>query len=147
MRKKPEERSPKGVDKSIREAMESGQFDNLPGAGKPLPKPNPFERPEDWAVNQMLKNNDIAPAWIEARKAVEGDRERLLDELAWAADHVAGSEEDWARRAWQQAVETFRIEAEKLNRRIRDANLISPAAAAELKLIQIERRIREAGGE
>jgi hypothetical protein len=46
------------VDRLIREAEERGAFDNLPGAGKPLPG---LDRPldEDWWIRQKLRSEDL----------------------------------------------------------------------------------------
>jgi DnaJ homolog subfamily C member 28 len=56
------------VDRQIREAMEEGQFDNLPHQGAPLPiDENPYAG--EWALAfHMLKNAGVAPPWVEAGK-------------------------------------------------------------------------------
>src|SRR6476660_4058855 len=58
------ERKPAGVsfeswiDAQIRVAKENGAFDNLPGAGKPLPDSDqPFD--PDWWVKQLVKREQI----------------------------------------------------------------------------------------
>lgn len=49
------------VERRIREAMERGEFDDLPGAGEPLPGAGePYD--EMWWVKAWLKRNDIAGA-------------------------------------------------------------------------------------
>jgi hypothetical protein len=61
------ERKPPGVnvetwvDKQIREAMERGEFDNLPGAGKPIPD---LDRSDDelWWVRQKMRREGVTPA-------------------------------------------------------------------------------------
>ncbi|MEU4541002.1 DnaJ family domain-containing protein [Streptosporangium sp. NPDC023825] len=61
------ERKPPGVsfetwiDRQIREATERGEFDNLPGAGKPLPGEG---KPQDemwWIKQKMLEENLTFP--------------------------------------------------------------------------------------
>ena len=48
------------VERRIREAIEQGEFDDLPGAGKPLPDAGkPYD--ELWWVKAWLKRNDLAP--------------------------------------------------------------------------------------
>jgi hypothetical protein len=46
------------VDRQIRDAAERGEFDNLPGAGKPLPGAG---RPDDenWWLNQYLRREGV----------------------------------------------------------------------------------------
>lgn len=46
------------VDRLIREAQERGEFDDLPGAGKPLPGiDGPLE--EDWWVKQKVRSEEL----------------------------------------------------------------------------------------
>ncbi len=48
------------VERRIREAMERGEFDDLPGTGEPLPDAG---RPYDelWWVKKWLKRNELSP--------------------------------------------------------------------------------------
>jgi hypothetical protein len=46
------------VERQIREATERGEFDNLPGAGKPIPGLNGRED-EDWWVKGLLEREEI----------------------------------------------------------------------------------------
>jgi Domain of unknown function (DUF1992) len=66
------------IDKQIREAQERGDFDNLPGTGKPLPDLNqPYD--ENWWVKGLLKReNEASPsALLALRKEIESLPERL----------------------------------------------------------------------
>ncbi len=69
------------VDKQIREATERGAFDNLPGAGKPLPTD---DRPDDpnWWVRKLAKREQlpVLPTPLALRKEVEDLPERLAHE-------------------------------------------------------------------
>lgn len=72
------ERKPPGVsfeswiDTQIRQAEERGEFDNLPGAGKPLPG---LDRPHDelWWVRQKMQRENLSalPPTLAVRKAAE----------------------------------------------------------------------------
>ena len=78
------ERKPPGVsfetwiDKQIRAAEARGEFDDLPGKGKPLPD---LDRPRDemWWVRSWLKreNVDYLPPTMQIRKDVDDARERI----------------------------------------------------------------------
>ena len=78
------ERKPRGVsfetwiDKQIRDAEERGEFDNLPGKGKPLPD---LDRPRDemWWVRSWLKreNVDYLPPTMQIRKDLDEAREEI----------------------------------------------------------------------
>jgi hypothetical protein len=66
------------VDEMIREAMARGDFDNLPGHGKPQNLDNYFAAPEDlrmaWSV---LKNAGYLPEEVQLMKDIAALRERL----------------------------------------------------------------------
>jgi hypothetical protein len=94
------ERKPPGVswetwiDRQIREGMERGDFEGLPGHGKPIAD---LDRPRDemWWVRSKLRREDVSvlPPTLELRKAVDaakvaiaeaGDEatvRRLVDEI------------------------------------------------------------------
>ena len=55
----------------IREAIEQGVFENLPGAGKPLDLEEYFNTPEDLRMAfSILKNANCAPVEVELMKEV-----------------------------------------------------------------------------
>jgi hypothetical protein len=67
----------------IREAMEQGMFENLPGAGKPLDLEEYFNTPEDLRMAfSILKNANCAPPEVELMKEVS----RLEHAVAEASD-------------------------------------------------------------
>jgi hypothetical protein len=57
------------IDRQIREAQERGEFDNLPGAGKPIPGlSEPYD--ENWWVKGLLKRENVSvlPTSLALRK-------------------------------------------------------------------------------
>jgi Domain of unknown function (DUF1992) len=67
------------VDRQIREAQERGDFDNLPGAGKPLPDRGELYD-ENWWLKQLVQREQLgglAPTTLKIRKEVEELPERL----------------------------------------------------------------------
>ena|SRR5215831_2269603 len=67
----------------IREAVAQGDFENLPGAGKPLNLEEYFSTPEDLRLAfSILKNANCAPAEVELMKEVS----RLEQAIAAASD-------------------------------------------------------------
>jgi hypothetical protein len=66
------------IDRQIREAQERGDFDDLPGKGKPLP--DLHGRGDDlWWVRRKLKDEGLEylPPALRARKDVEEARRRI----------------------------------------------------------------------
>ena len=58
------------IDRQIREAMDEGQFDDLPHQGAPLPNDENPHAGEWGLAFRMLRNAGYAPPWIEADKEV-----------------------------------------------------------------------------
>lgn len=66
------------VDKALREAAERGEFDNLPGAGKPLPLRHSGD--PDWWLKALLEREQIAPdLTVSLRREADGFPASLLD--------------------------------------------------------------------
>ena len=74
------------VERQIREAQERGEFDDLPGAGKPLPD---VDRPYDelWWVRRKMRSEGLSylPPPLQLRK----DREQALARIARARSEAA----------------------------------------------------------
>lgn len=137
------------IDKKIREGMEQGEFDHLPGKGKPLDtSENPFEDPEMRTAHRMLRNAGFAPPWIEERKDIEAEFEQSRHQLArvWIVlQNALGTGDELSARArWERALDSFRRQAGELNRRITAWNLKTPAAAFQQRLIEIENEVKRA---
>jgi hypothetical protein len=105
------------IERRIREAMEAGQFENLPGAGKPIPG---IDDPpdENWWIKQKLREEGISivPPIVEARLA----REKLLEELP----HIPTEAE-------------LRARIEAVNKLIRDA-IASPAPGPPISVATLD---------
>ena len=65
------------VNARIAEAEEQGAFDNLPGAGKPLPRE---DDPEGAFFARMLKRNGAVPPVVILLRDIEAKRAELLEE-------------------------------------------------------------------
>jgi hypothetical protein len=127
------------VEKKIREAMEKGEFDDLPGKGEPIDlAENPFEDPALRMVHRLLKNAGFAPAWIEARKEIETELEQARTTLVRARRLYGDGPE------WERVVREFRGKTGELNERIRIYNLKAPGAAFQRSHISIEAEIERA---
>src|SRR5215217_7769125 len=75
------------IDRQLREAQERGEFDNLEGAGKPLPDAG-REYDEDWWVKDWLRRegdgSGVLPATLALRREVE-DLPQIVDRLRYEA--------------------------------------------------------------
>jgi hypothetical protein len=73
------------VERQIREGIDRGEFDNLPGAGKPLPGlDGPHD--EDWWVKDKLRRERVSQ--LPPALAVRRELEAALERIAAAASEV-----------------------------------------------------------
>ena len=136
------------IDQKIREAMERGEFDDLPGKGQPIDtSENPFEDPEMRLAHRMLRNAGFAPSWIEERKDIDAELEIARNQLSrtWMIlQRARGTENERAATArWEKAVADFRNRVKQLNRRILVWNLKVPAPGWQRRVIDAEPEIEQ----
>jgi hypothetical protein len=75
------------LDRQIREAQERGDFDNLPGTGKPLPNRNELYD-EDWWLKQWIEREQLtglAPTSLMILKEAEELPQTLAKQSSEAA--------------------------------------------------------------
>jgi hypothetical protein len=130
------------AEKMLREAIENGEFDDLPGKGEPLDlKENPFEDPDLRVVHRLLRNAGFAPAWIEERKDIDAELEAAQTKLsrAWALFGKGGKAP--SDHEWERNVREFREKVAELNQRTRIYNLKAPAAVFHRRHIDADKII------
>jgi hypothetical protein len=101
------------VEAIIKEAMERGEFDNLPGKGKPIDLTEYFETPEDVRIaNSVLKNAGVTSREVD-----------LLKELAELKQLLAAIMDDKKKQQIEQQIQQkqveFSLRMEQRNRRRR----------------------------
>jgi DnaJ homolog subfamily C member 28 len=132
------------AEKMLREAIEAGEFDNLPGKGQPVDlSENPFEDPDLRVVHKLLREAGFAPAWIEEQKDIaatfEAGRQTLT--RAWKIYRPGGISPNEV--AWERNVAEFREKAAELNSRIRLYNLKVPSAVFQRRLFDADKVIED----
>jgi hypothetical protein len=84
----------KAVEAIIKEAQERGDFDNLPGKGKPIDLTAYFDTPEDVRnAYAMLKNAGMVPTEVE-----------LLQDIAAFKEHLATVTDEAERNRIQKII-------------------------------------------
>lgn len=120
------------IEKKLQEARERGDFDNLPGAGKPLDlSENPFVPPDWQMAYRMLANSGFAPEVVEIDKALR----ETMAELAASLDRFA-ARWGWLSPAERQArlderaafLRRYEEDVRALNSRIHSFNYSAPGA-------------------
>ncbi len=137
------------IEEIIRRAMEEGQFDNLPGKGKPLQlDQNPHQDPEWRAAHSMLKSGGFSLPWIESLREIEAHIQEARTILArtwgWYQAQLAESNiSSQADDEWKRAIASFREKVTQINREIREYNLQVPSDRFQLRLLNAEREIEQ----
>ena len=109
------------VDQQIREAQERGDFDDLPGKGKPLPRES---WDGDWALAyHVLKQAGETLAWISLGRDIEAAQAKLQDLLRDAAT-ISGAERSRAR-------ERYLREAAALDKLLQEYAFVVPSRQLE----------------
>lgn len=68
----------KFVEEQIRRAIEAGEFNDLPGKGKPIDLRAYFETPEDLRMAySILKSNNFVPEEVEMLREIEALKTRF----------------------------------------------------------------------
>jgi len=139
---------PRSLDEQIRQAIQRGEFDNLPGRGKPLDlSENPHEDPGWRMAYRMLKESGYTLPWIETRRNIELDYEKAIKSLQqswdWRKDATGRRDLMHAEKEWQQAMKIFRDKITELNKRIRDYNLEIPSNQFQRRSFNAEQEIQK----
>jgi hypothetical protein len=80
------------IDQIDQNAERRGDFDNLPGAGKPLPH---LDDPQNAVLNRMMKEADAKSPVVVLRRQIIASQDRLkalTDEVARKAEMLVLSE-------------------------------------------------------
>jgi DnaJ family protein C protein 28 len=138
------------AEQRIQEAMARGEFDNLPGKGKPLSLSwNPFADPTLEAAWKLLQNAGYSLDWIEEDKEIRRDleeaRRRLRRSwnlyLEWTGSGVGKTR--GAEMMWSEAVESFSRSVDELNRRIDLLNLKVPSVYFQRFRVRLDEEIEK----
>ena len=116
------------VEEKIQQAMAAGEFDNLPGSGKPLKwDDNPYIS-SDWKLTfDLLKKNGVLLPWMEDRKEFESYLEKAIEDCRYNL-----------RFHKKQARMEFFKQAQLINQKIIDYNLKVPVPVLQRGIINIQ---------
>jgi DnaJ homologue, subfamily C, member 28, conserved domain len=97
------------ADEKIKEAIAKGEFDNLPGKGKPLDLDAYFAAPEHLRLGySILKSADIVPHEMELLKQIHGLKESL--------DSASPIEKTAIQKQLSEKITNFNLKMEQIKR-------------------------------
>ncbi len=140
------------IDEQIHEAQERGEFDNLPGTGKPLNLDlNPYSGNKTMAYS-LLKRNGYAPPEVELAKEIRSRFEKAqqkLEKLRQQRKSLSSrrilpfeSEKRAFNDAIEKATEQYEQLLRELNRKILNLNLMTPSSM-HMPLFEVEKLVGE----
>lgn len=141
------------IEDIISDGTNRGLFDNLKGKGKPLDLTrSAFGRDQELAHN-LLKENDIAPAWIMQRNDILAKQAKLRAEMArqWERHEgsfrvaVTGEARGRLTISWDDVCLRWLAQIEELNKDIRSYNLKRPSENLELFQLNLEKELERLG--
>ncbi len=118
------------IDEQIKDAMQKGQFADLPGTGKPLKLDNDAHTPENMRMaHKLMRDNAITPEWMTHGKELDETRDKLLADM---------------RKAHGRASDPLRERAKKLNSQILSYNLKVPRGVVHKPHFVFEAELKKA---
>ena len=143
------------VDQGVSEIIGDGDVSHLPGAGKPLPLEDPHTPAELRAAYKIMADNNVAPDWIAAGKALDSDARQLEESLdSRARSYLRNAQAALARgdmreharheMRWQRFCGDFRQRVAKHNRQVLTLNLKLPAGLPRREQLRAELLIARA---
>ncbi|RME86410.1 MAG: DUF1992 domain-containing protein [Caldilineae bacterium] len=134
-RKEKEQSWESWIEELIRDAQARGEFDNLPGKGKPLPsRRNPFLPEDRQMAYDLVQNSGYTLPWIDEGKEIDRRiaraREKLQRDYRWYRSRQARAstvELIEIEGIWLRYRQAFAHEVDAINRVIDTYNLKVPA--------------------
>jgi hypothetical protein len=119
------------AEEKIREAIEQGSFSDLAGAGKPLAILADEYTGDDWLSMHMLRQNGFLPEWLELRRQIYYDREKVnAARRSWEDNVARWGSPDHVVPAYSRKLLTEQVKA--INAKIDLHNIRCPSIAFEI---------------
>lgn len=131
------------INQQIEDAIAAGAFENLPGAGKPLPNTDADKLAGDnWLGYKVLQNGGMVPAWLGLAREIELAEQALerIDAVhAELVESVSRSHEwEHIAPALRHSLARYEEQARALRKRQDSYNLDAPGFRSERPGIWVE---------
>lgn len=125
------------IESRIQNAMNEGEFDNLPGKGKPLKEVNECrssahtDRSLD-LVMRIMKQNNIKPPWIELMNDIDREKRLIRRDLKRAWKRFMACASDQRPDLWEFSLRLTEQRMKNVNRGVDHFNLTKPQSLLHL---------------
>lgn len=136
------------VEDLIQEAMNKGEFSDLPGMGKPLNTTNvrnPYVDFVTHKLNQILIENGFTPEWIQLSKEIREETEELKKRLSEVRNDIGElplTPKD--ESIWENNLKKFEITTKQINNKIDKYNLLVPILQKQMLHIKLDELAKKA---
>lgn len=141
-------------DERIRAARARGEFDNLPGRGKPIQEDplinNPFVDRTEYFLNRIIQRNGAAPPWIIMQQEVDTEVSSIRSHMASAlkccihevAEEFSVVDKSNLTRQFNKLEKSYYDkEVARINRRLRSYNVMCPEPVRK-QLLELDQEIK-----
>lgn len=137
------------VEDLIQEAMNKGEFNDLPGMGKPLKENtntrNPYVDFVTYKLNEILIENGFTPEWIQLSKEIREQKQDLQKKLAEARNNVGPIPLSPGEEViWKNIVDDFKSTEKQINNKIDKYNLLVPVLQKQMFHVKLDDFANEA---
>ena len=141
------------VEQQIQEAIERGEFDDLPGKGKPLQIEENLYAGDMQLAYKLLKDHNFTLPWIAERNRMLEEinklRERIERQFKLFGVQIAamarGGQGEVAKRRWTGLLMQWETAIEDLNKRIEDVNHMLPTMELEIIKLNLDVELTRLG--
>jgi len=140
------------IEEQIQKAVKRGDFDNLPGMGKPLNLDDNALAGDKTSAYRLLKQNGYAPPEIELLKEIRGENERVEQQMNRLRSQARDlrtrrvSPFPGEKRAYNNSVAkaatAYEEKLRALNRKILTFNLSVPATM-HMTFLDVEKKMQQ----
>lgn len=141
------------IEDLIEDGRQRGLFDDLAGQGRPLAmRPTLYEGSSALA-NQLLKDNNLRPAWLSHRLSVQERIDRFRQDIgrSWsrfglAFEQAVGETHRTALTiGWDDECRRWESEMAEINKLIDDYNLRRPSVNLEIFKLRLADELKRVG--
>ncbi|KAJ8039876.1 DnaJ-like subfamily C member 28 [Holothuria leucospilota] len=137
----------KMVDNFIQQYINQGDFENLPGKGKPLPPGAdywPFVDTTQYKLNQVMINNGAFPEFIALEKEIKARLANAKEQL-FRARVKLGPEplNSFNQKKWDDMLRSFEKSVKKINKIVEKFNMVVPVLRLQKAQIQAKKEVKE----
>ena len=131
------------IDGIIRQAIQEGIFDDLPGKGKPLNlDQNPHQDPEWRVAHHLLKSGGFSLPWIELMGEINENLQQARKSLARSWAWQQGDHGDYSsQEQWQSSISLFEERVQAINDQIRTYNISVPNPRFQVPLVDTNQEL------